>query len=174
MSCLYLPYCMRSRRNFIGLAASLATVGVGAGIGGAKPDGRQGAKGADFIAPLTHGESENPNLERTGATGFTTFTLNDDGTLDYRITAKHIENVTQAHIHGKASRGERAGVVAFLLAFSTTPAGPEDEAADGPVDESGTISDPDLVSAIVENPGQYYVNLHTVQNPAGEIRGQIR
>lgn len=165
---------MPSRRNFLRLGASLVTVGVGVGIGTAQPDGRQGANGADFIAPLTHGESENPDLERTGATGFTTFTQNEDGTLDYQITAKNVENVTQAHIHGQASRKERAGVVAFLLTNSSTPAGPADEAEDGPVNESGTVTDTDLVDNIVEDPELYYVNLHTVQNPAGEIRGQIR
>lgn len=165
---------MPSRRRFIGRAAGLAALGLGAGVGSAKPGGRRGAKGADFVAPLTHGGSQNPNLEPTGATGFTTFSLNRDGTLDYRITAKTIENVTQAHIHGQATRRETAGVVAFLLAFSDTPAGPPDQARDGPVDVSGTITDTALVRNIVANPELYYVNLHTVGNPAGEIRGQIR
>lgn len=165
---------MSTRRTFLRCAASLTIVGAGVGIGAAQPKGRQGAKGADFIAPLTHGGSENPNLEPTGATGFTTFSYNDDGTLDYRITAKNVDNVTQAHIHGPASRKERAGVLETLFAFSSTPAGPANEAEDGPVDETGTIENTELVENIVEHPEMYYVNLHTVQNPAGEIRGQIR
>ncbi len=165
---------MSSRRNFLRVTAGLTTLGVGVGSGGARPDGRQGADGADFIAPLSHGESENPNLKPTGATGFTTFTRNDDGTLDYRLTAKNVENVTQAHIHGRASRGETAGVVAFLLKFADSPSGPAGQAQDGPVDKHGTVTEMDLVDAIVDSPEMYYVNLHTVQNPAGEIRGQIR
>ena len=165
---------MPSRRAFLGCTAALSTIGIGTSVAVAQPDGRQGAKGADFIAPLTHGESENPDLERTGATGFTTFTLNDDGTLDYRVTAKNVENVTQAHIHGQATRRETAGVVAFLVEFASTPAGPEHESEDGPVNVSGTVTDTDLVADIVSDPDLYYVNLHTVQNPAGEIRGQIR
>jgi len=127
-------------------------------------------RGADFVALLTHGESENDDLEPTGATGFTTFALNPDGTLDYRITAKNVENVTQAHVHGQATRKETAGVVAFLLRFASSVSGPANEARDGPVDVSGTITETDLVSAIVANPELYYVNLHTVQNPSGEIR----
>lgn len=165
---------MPSRRTFVRHAAGLAVLGLGAGVGSAKPGGRQGASGGDFIAPLTHGGSQNPNLDPTGATGFTTFRLNRDGTLDYRITAKNVENVTQAHIHGQATRKETAGVVAFLLAFSDTPGGPADQARDGPVDVSGTVTDTALVRNIVANPELYYVNLHTVQNAAGEIRGQIR
>lgn len=165
---------MSSRRTFLRCAATLTTIGIGTGLGAGHPDGRQGADGADFIAPLTHGESENSNLEPTGATGFTTFTRNADGTLDYRVTAKNVENVTQAHIHGQAARGETAGVVTTLLMFASTPAGPADEAQDGPVGVSGTVKDIELVDNIVANPDMYYVNLHTVQNPAGEIRGQIR
>jgi hypothetical protein len=167
---------MASRRDVLRSSAiGLGAVGIGAGIGSARPGrGSQGAAGADFIAPLTHGESENPNLERTGATGFATFTLNDDGTLGYRITAKNVENVTQAHVHGQAPKGETAGVVAFLLKFADSVSGPAGDAEDGPVDVSGTVTGENLVSAIVENPELYYVNLHTVQNPAGEIRGQLR
>ncbi len=165
---------MASRRNLIRLAGSLATAGVVTGIGAASPGGRQGANGADFIAPLTHGESENPNLERTGATGFTVFSRNADGTLDYRLTAKNVENVTQAHIHGQASRGDTAGVVDPLVVFASGVVGPEDEAEDGPVDVSGTVTDTDLADNVAANPERYYVNLHTVRNPAGEIRGQLR
>ena len=160
---------MASRRDVLRYSAvGLGAIGLGVGPGSAKPGGRsQGAAGATHFAPLTHGESQNPDLVPTGATGFATFSLNDDGTLAYRVTARKVEDVVFAHIHGQAPRGETAGVVAFLFDFRP-------DLQDGPVDESGTVMDTGLVSAIVANPELYYVNLHTALNPAGEIRGQIR
>jgi hypothetical protein len=64
-----------SRRQIvtsIGTAGLLGMVGVG--TASATP----GAAGADLIAPLSHGESENPNLDRTGANGFANFSFDGD------------------------------------------------------------------------------------------------
>jgi len=54
------------------------------------------------------------------------------------------------------------------------PVGPVTEMQDAPVDESGTVTDTDPVDAVVAPPEPYYLDLHTVRNPAGEIRGGIR
>lgn len=163
-----------SRRRiikWIGTAGLLS--GVGAGTVSATP----GAAGADLIAPLSHGESENPNLDRTGANGFANFSFDGD-TLEYSITVRNIENLTQAHIHGQAPRGERAGVRAFLIRFADSVTGPADQARSSsprdPIVVEGTVDDAGLVTAIRESPELYYVNVHTVENPAGEIRGQLR
>jgi hypothetical protein len=164
-----------SRRQVIkgiGAAGILGTAGVST----AAAQGR-GAAGSDLIAPLTHGESENPDLERTGASGFAKFSFDGDK-LDYTITARNIEDLTQAHIHGRAPRGERAGVVAFLIRFADSVTGPSDQAESSspgdPIVVEGTVDNTDLVTAIKNSPEQYYVNVHTVGNPAGEIRGQLR
>jgi hypothetical protein len=83
--------------------------------------------------------------------------------------------VTQVDVHGEAGRDETAGVVAGLVTYTENVDGSGDgEPRDGPIEETGTVADTALVEAILDQPGQYYVNLHTVENPAGEIRGQLR
>lgn len=164
----------QTRRRFLTTIGATSALGAASGLAGGQGRGRGGA---DLIAPLTHGESENPTLERTGASGFATLSV-DGETIDYTVTARNIQNLTQAHIHGPAGRGETAGVLAFLVRFADGVGGPASDAeSSGPGDpivEEGTVQNSQLATAISEEPGQYYVNVHTVRNPAGEIRGQIR
>ena len=148
---------------------------IGTGTAAAR---RGGASDADVFAPLSHGESEQ-SPDRSGSTGLVTFSETDHGTLEFELTARNVEGVTQVHIH-EAPRGEIGGVVAFLALFNTEVDGSGDgEPEDGPINETGEIDDDDflddtLVADILDEPGDYYVNLHTVANPAGEIRGQLR
>ena len=44
--------------------------------------------------------------------------------------------------------------------------------ADGKVKDCATAS-ADVVKDILQNPGNYYVNVHTSDFPAGAIRGQL-
>ena len=155
----------------------------GIGVAGAFGTGtavarRGGSSDANIFAPLSHGESQQ-DPDRSGSTGFVTFSETDDGTLEFELTARNVEAVTQVHIH-EAPRGEIGGVVAFLAQFTENVDGSgEGEPEDSPISESGEIDDDDfidetLVADILNEPGDYYVNLHTVENPAGEIRGQLR
>lgn len=121
------------------------------------------------------GRNEVPPVQ-TGATGQARFNLSEES-IEYRLFVHNIENVTQAHIH-LGSADENGPVVAFLFGF-----------VDGGVTvdgllATGTITADDLIgpfegeplSALIEaiQSGNAYVNVHTVANPPGEIRGQIR
>lgn len=133
----------------------------------------------NFAAPLS-GDQEVPAVD-TRATGVGIFHLGGDGSeLSYRLNVANIENVTQAHIH-LGARGENGGVVAWLY-----PDGPPDILIPGRTNgtlATGTITDADLVGALAGQTvadlvdlieaGQAYVNVHTSENPGGEIRGQI-
>jgi hypothetical protein len=87
-----------------------------------------------------------------------------------------------AHIHCCAPPGENAGVVVWLY-----PEAPPPQLIPGRHDgvlATGTITDADLVGIfagmtvddLVDEivAGNAYVNVHTQQFPAGEIRGQLR
>ncbi|WP_152042841.1 CHRD domain-containing protein [Salinigranum salinum] len=168
---------MSTRRTF------LKTVGVGTIAATSLSTGvaARGKAGADLFAPLTSGETV-PKV-RSRATGTATFTADGDD-LAYEVTLKNIVDVTQAHIH-VGERGTTGGIVVTLIDFAplSAPTGAgEDGTPQDPIVVSGTISDsdPELVASgvtvadLLANPAAYYVNVHTVDNQPGEIRGQLR
>lgn len=110
-----------------------------------------------FVATLQGSQEVPPNSST--ASGFACFTLNTDGTLDYQVEYTGLSSAeTGAHIHGPAPAGVNAGVV-FPFALGTPKIG-----TFGPL-TAQQVSD-------LTN-GLYYVNVHTVEIPGGEIRGQI-
>lgn len=128
-----------------------------------------------FRAHLT-GEQEVPAV-MTNATGQTIFKLSKDGTeLYYKLIVANIENVAASHIH-VAEFGENGGVVAFLYGGGLIEGRTSGILAEGVITADDLIGD--LAGQSLEDllelmrTGFTYVNVHTVQNPGGEIRGQI-
>jgi hypothetical protein len=66
---------------------------------------------------------------------------------------------TAAHIHGPAAAGKNAGVVVPL---GNTPTSPIHGTAKLTPEQEQQLT-----------AGQYYVNVHTKNNPGGAIRGQL-
>lgn len=123
------------------------------------------------------GDFEVPSVE-TAALGISLFRYTQDtSALYFVLGVNHIQDVTMAHIHlappgvngpvvvplfvGPAIEGPFAGVLNRGKITSEDLVGPL---------EGMTI--PDLVKEI--RMGNTYVNVHTVQHPGGEIRGQIK
>lgn len=126
---------------------------------------------------ILEGEEEVPPVD-SDAKGAAIFRTSNDGTeLNYRLIVANIEDVTAAHIH-LAPRGENGDIVAFLF----DPEEPTEGRTNGVLAE-GTITSADLVgplegstlSELIDEmeAGNTYVNVHTVDHPSGEIRGQI-
>lgn len=124
------------------------------------------------------GENEVPAVE-TRAQGQAIFQLSRDGSeLSYKLIVANIENVTAAHIHLAPADVNGPVVVWLFQEVSPQPTG----RFSGVLAE-GVITDSDLVGqlagATLENlideirAENTYVNVHTVQFPSGEIRGQI-
>ena len=94
----------------------------------------------------------------------------DDGTVSFKLIVANIRNVTMAHIH-VAQRGVAGPIRQWLY-----PSGPPPQLRPGRTD--GTLAEgtftptPELLAAIES--GGAYVNVHTLQHPGGEIRGQLR
>lgn len=136
----------------------------------------------NFVAPLS-GDQEVPAVE-TKATGVAKFKLSKDGTtLSYKLNVANIEGVTQAHIHCGAA-GVNGPVVAFLFGLE------EDGVTVNGTLAEGTVTAPDVIprddsdvcpggianfDELIEKmaAGETYANVHTLENPPGEIRGQI-
>ena len=123
----------------------------------------------EFTATLS-GAQEVPAVA-TIATGSAVFTLSPDGTMmTYRVMVNNISGVVASHIH-LAPFGVGGPVVAPLM-IGTTPGiftGVLTAA-----DLTGTLLGMPLDRLVAEmNAGNTYINVHTVANPGGEIRGQI-
>ncbi|MDQ3014521.1 MAG: CHRD domain-containing protein [bacterium] len=99
--------------------------------------------------------------------------------LDYTLTLNNIEDVTAAHLHC-AMPGQNGPVVVPLFgaedrSFKNGSIAGTISASD--ITEAGMTCQPNiqtfqhLIQAMRE--GKIYVNVHTVQNPQGEIRGQL-
>jgi len=135
----------------------------------------------NFHANLSGSEEVSP--VDTIAKGQAIFQLSKDGTeLDYKLIVANINDVTQAHIHASAPAGVNAAVVAWLY-----PSEPPEILIPGTfsgVLAQGTITAGDLVGPLAGHPlsdlidamnaGHAYVNVHTLGNPGGEVRGQIQ
>jgi cell division septation protein DedD len=130
-----------------------------------------------FTASLS-GENEVPPVT-TDACGQAHFELSDHGEgphLHYTLSVQDINNVVQAHIH-VGGPNENGPIVAFLFK-ADEPTG----CVNGVLAE-GTLTAADLIGplkgeelsalAAKMTAGKTYVNVHTTQHPAGEIRGQI-
>ena len=109
------------------------------------------------------GANETP-VVNSRASGQAFLTLSADMTqLYYRVYVADIEDITAAHIH-EAAPGQN-GPVIFPLYTGSGDFDPQH-----PV--SGVLS-PTLSQVAAMLAGDFYINVHTAENPAGEIRGQI-
>lgn len=109
-----------------------------------------------FTTDLTAG-AEVPPTE-SAATGTADVTVDTDAmTVSWAVTVEDLTgDATAAHIHGPAAVGENASPVIDMSDSLM------EGSADITEDQLGELKD-----------GKYYVNVHTAENPDGEIRGQL-
>lgn len=163
-----------SRRTTTALVAAGVTLAAAVGAAGASQ-----AVSATFTTPLS-GAEEVPSVD-TRARGVATFRLSADGSeLDYRLIVANIDDVHMAHIH-LADAGVNGPVVVWL--YPDAPPPQHIEGRTQGVLATGTITDEDLVGPLAGTSlddlveameaGSTYVNVHTMEFPGGEIRGQV-
>lgn len=109
-----------------------------------------------------NGANERPNAVQTSAAGTVTAAL-EGSTLKLSVSFSGLSaNAAAGHIHGPAGKDAAAPV---LFPFKNVPA-----ATSGSFTETVTLSDAQIKDL---REGNYYVNIHTSNNPGGEIRGQL-
>jgi hypothetical protein len=123
-----------------------------------------------FTASLAPG-NEVPPLPNAGQSGTAVVVINeDDRTLRATVTTNlDPSKVTSAHLHLGAA-GSNGGVL-FNLG-SPIGSGFERSATDADLTAVGTVDTWAEFIAEVKA-GNVYVNVHTTDNPAGEVRGQL-
>ncbi len=128
------------------------------------------AQNSKFIANLLSSNEVPPGHSK--AAGMAEFTTMDNS-IKYTIVINAINGVMAGHIHlGKA--GQNGDIIATLFDFKS----PQSKVIEKGVLTSSSLLGPlkgkqvsDLISAMKN--GNTYVNVHTKNNPNGEIRGQI-
>ncbi|BCG58747.1 CHRD domain-containing protein [Paenibacillus sp. URB8-2] len=126
---------------------------------------------------ILSGRNEVPPV-RTQAFGTAIFKLSRDGRrLFFVLTVRNISRVTQAHIH-LGRRGQNGPVVAFLFGPNKFGISVRRGVVRGTLtaaDLVGPLSGMTLRSLVNEiKRDNAYANVHTIQHPDGEIRGQIK
>lgn len=173
---------MVNRRNTLKLAAGVA---LGSQFGNALASGGQETTPPEqlsgiFLAGATGGQ-EVPPVE-TEAQGAAVFAVNEDGDgIDYALAVQDLEDLTMAHIH-QAPLGENGEIVVWLYPEDVQEPDPIPGEFDGTL-ATGTFGADDLIGPLEDEPletaleamvdGETYVNVHTEENPEGEVRGQI-
>ena len=166
------------RKRFHQILAALPALGV---LTLALVGTAAASSGRNFRAHLA-GRNEVPPVN-TNAQGQAIYNLSKDGTsLAFKLVVASIADVTQAHIHCGAA-GVNGPVVAFLYGFGPTVS-PDGILSEGVLTNANVIPRPnsaecpggvasfdDLMDKI--RSGDAYTNVHTLQNPGGEVRGQI-
>jgi hypothetical protein len=127
----------------------------------------KGGHAAVLSTTLT-GAEEVPGPGDPDGTGKASIRLNSKkGTVCFNLSWSNIASPTASHIH-EAPAGEAGDIVVTLFSSES----PLPETITG---VSGCASDvsEDLIDDIIENPDDYYVNIHNPDFPAGVIRGQL-
>ncbi|KGX93022.1 hypothetical protein N781_14245 [Pontibacillus halophilus JSM 076056 = DSM 19796] len=135
-----------------------------------------------FIADLK-GQNEVPPVD-SDAFGVAKFVANKSCTkIKFVLKVNNIDNFVQAHIH-KGDRDENGPVLVFLFGADLATLSEQNGITTRKGVVTGVITDDDIVkndvgvkcvSDLLElmREERTYVNVHTEQNLAGEIRGQI-
>ncbi len=141
-----------SRRGLIG---ALALIGVAwAGFANAKP--------ISFTVDLT-GAQQVPPVKTSGA-GKADLTYDPTThVVTWTITYSGLSSpATMAHFHGPAAAGANAKVLIWLSEQGHAP--------ESPIKGQATLT-PEQAAQFTA--GQWYINVHSKDHPAGEIRGQV-
>ena len=149
------------------LFAALAVIVVGIALGPAA--NAQDRVPTKFVTALS-AENEVPGCpagEESGAGGRAIVRIDEDsGEITYRVVARRLPGTIAgspgAHIHVGAA-GDMGPVVQGL----------ELTGRERGLVATGTVTNPALAEAIVADPANYYVNVHTTVCPGGAIRGQL-
>jgi hypothetical protein len=116
--------------------------------------------GRPLYATLT-GAAEIPGPGDPDGSGTARLRLNQgQGTVCFEIKVKDIAAPTAAHIHSGVASSSGPVVVGLSAPVNGVAVG-------------CASASKELVKAIRQSPGNYYVNIHTADYPAGALRGQL-
>ncbi|RPI28998.1 MAG: CHRD domain-containing protein, partial [Chloroflexota bacterium] len=146
---------------WVGLAASMQADGDVA-LGASPASLQQGGLHL-FIADLTGAEEIPPVYSHASGRAFVVLD-EDNNTLYWRLMVSDIVSITLAHIHDGAVGVNGPPVIDLYT-------GEGGFAAGNPISGTVSLTGTQMTKLLS---GDYYANVHTAENPNGEIRGQLR
>jgi CHRD domain len=122
---------------------------------------QQQPAGKSMPAVTLTGDAEVPGPGDKDGRGTATLTVDPDKSeVCYSLTVVNIQPATAAHIH-EGAMGKAGAVKVELEA-------PKNGTAMG-----CKQTDASLIKTIMQNPANYYVNIHNAEFPQGAVRGQL-
>ncbi len=115
------------------------------------------------------GDQEVPPVN-TEATGHCVSSLNYDQTNFFISCENNVTDVTGAHIH-EAAAGQDGPIIFFFDASTSFSAVVNEHTLSSNGNQSQPLNMSQFVDQLIG--GNLYVNVHSIANPSGEVRGQI-
>ena len=117
--------------------------------------------GRTLMIPLT-GAAEGPGLGDPDGSGMAELMIDPvRGRFCYVLTVEGIAPAQLAHIH-RSPVGEAGGPIVVHLEAPT----------DGDSEDCMAMA-PEAARSLLQNPADYYVNVHNADHPGGAVRGQL-
>jgi hypothetical protein len=118
-----------------------------------------------------NGAAERPDPVPTSATGSATLSFTGSGPITYSVTVNDLSSLpSMAHIHGPAGLEAANDVIVGLTTIASVLTG---TLVSGTLTATNDVTiSLDSLKVLMRN-GNAYINVHTVNFPPGEIRGQI-
>jgi hypothetical protein len=118
-------------------------------------------QGKELAAVTLTGATEVPGPGDSDGSGTAKLTLNvGKGEVCYELTVANIQEATAAHIHEGAIG--KSGPVKVGL-----------DAPKGGTAKGCKSADAAVIQDLMQNPANYYVNVHNAEFPQGAVRGQL-
>jgi uncharacterized membrane protein YgcG len=154
---------MKRRRELAAtIVGAISIALVFALVGGAAAGKKK--RTVKLVGPNMNGQVEEPPGDQDGS-GKATFKLNKDRKrVCFEVTFQGIDNVMAGHIH-EGAEGVAGPIVVPMF---EDPAG-----LPSPISDCVKAKRA-LIKQIGRNPGDFYVNIHNEEFPAGAIRAQLK
>jgi hypothetical protein len=122
-----------------------------------------------FVAHLS-AENEIPECTagvESGAEGVAVIQIDEaTGEIRYRVVATNLPGTIADSPGGHIHEGPAGGTGRIVQGFELT-------GLENGLVAAGTATNPELAAAILANPENYYVNIHSAACPRGTVRGQL-
>jgi len=117
-------------------------------------------RGSSAMTASLSGASEVPPVAGSGYGSVDVKLNKETNLLSWTVTYAGLSGpATAAHFHGPAIAGANAGVVVPITGNLASP-----------INGTATLTEAQVEALLA---GSWYVNVHTVANPGGEVRGQV-